>query len=618
MATKLVVGNDGRKYRVNDTGSSVASAVKTVASSAQNAVDAGGKRVVETIRSGGFGGGSNKKTYDANTDYQSIINDAVARGDYVAAAQAEQSRNDKIKGEGLNYETTNLYGSYLNGGGGSSGGSSGGNSQYTTTNKIYNPNTDYQSYINDAVAKGDFATAAMYEQLRNQKIIGEGLGYELTNLYGSYLDGYNQQKNQQDALDMFNQYLQEWEQNNQKPADYESEYDSQMEALLSQILNRDDFSYDAMNDPLYQQYANMYQREGDRAMRNTLAEVATGAGGMNSYAITAAQQANNYYNSQLQDKIPELYQLAYEMYLNDKESKVQDLGILQNMDATQYNRYRDTINDYYNDKNFAYGVYQDAVNQGNWQTNFDYGSTWDKINYNTDNYWKNKEWTATESANEYNKNLYNQESAKEEVWKLIELGVTPSADLIERAGMSQDEVNRAVASVQAQYWAQGIPVGGGINSGIYTGMSGGLNGVISGLPSGEGTMTEFSPVVNPDVMTNMLLDPNGDGVINLFGEGSNYTPITQRDLWMMQQNVNNADDTETKATGSSTKKKNNVVEPEGDDMSDYTPANLHNKDWVAVAGFGRMMLKELESLVDQGLVEEIIDHNTKTVRYRKK
>ena len=101
-----------------------------------------------------------------------------------------------------------------------------------------------------------------------------------------------------------------------------------------------------MNDPLYQQYAKMYQREGDRAMKETLAEAAAGAGGMNTYAITAAQQANNYYNSQLNDKIPELYQLAYDMYINDKESKVQNLGILQNMDATQYNRYRDTINDY--------------------------------------------------------------------------------------------------------------------------------------------------------------------------------------------------------------------------------------------------------------------------------
>ena len=86
----------------------------------------------------------------------------------------------------------------------------------------------------------------------------------------------------------------DWEYEEEKPV-YNSKYDAQTEALLNEILNREDFSYDAMNDPLYQQYAAMYQREGDRAMKETLAEAAAGAGGMNTYAITAAQQANNYY-----------------------------------------------------------------------------------------------------------------------------------------------------------------------------------------------------------------------------------------------------------------------------------------------------------------------------------
>lgn len=56
-------------------------------------------------------------TYDANTNYQQQINDAVARGDYYAAAIAEQQRNAKIYGEGIgDYNQTNLYASYLPGG----------------------------------------------------------------------------------------------------------------------------------------------------------------------------------------------------------------------------------------------------------------------------------------------------------------------------------------------------------------------------------------------------------------------------------------------------------------------------------------------------------------------
>ena len=66
---------------------------------------------------------------------------------------------------------------------------------------------------------------------------------------------------------------------------------------------------------MYQQYSKMYTREGDRAMKETMAEAAAGAGGMNSFAITAAQQAANNYSARLNDTIPQLYQLAYEMYL---------------------------------------------------------------------------------------------------------------------------------------------------------------------------------------------------------------------------------------------------------------------------------------------------------------
>ena len=220
---------------------------------------------------------------------------------------------------------------------------------------------------------------------------------------------------------------------------YNSSYNSQLDEILNQILNRDDFSYNAQNDPLYQQYANMYQREGDRAMRDTLAEAAAGAGGMNSYAITAAQQANNYYASQLGDKIPELYQLAYEMYLNDKESKVQDLGILQSMDATQYNRYRDTMNDWYNDRSFAYGMYRDDVADSQWQKNFDYKSFVDNRDFAYNSDWDNKTWGASE-----------EKTAKEEVWKYINLGITPDAELVKKAGMTDMDVKLAVEAKKAE------------------------------------------------------------------------------------------------------------------------------------------------------------------------
>lgn len=219
---------------------------------------------------------------------------------------------------------------------------------------------------------------------------------------------------------------------------YTSKYDPQIDALLSEILTREDFSYDAESDPLFGQYSKIYNREGERAMRDTLAEAAAGAGGMNTYAIAAANQARNYYASQLNDRIPELYQLAYEMYLQDKESKIQDLGLLSDMDDKQYSRYRDTMNDWRADKDFAYGAFKDAVAQDNWEKTFNYNQSVDNRNFAYQDYWAEKEWSASE-----------QSKAQDEVWKRISLGVTPSPDLVDKAGMDQTEIDLLVAAANA-------------------------------------------------------------------------------------------------------------------------------------------------------------------------
>lgn len=235
-------------------------------------------------------------------------------------------------------------------------------------------------------------------------------------------------------------WVNNYAQNNPQPT-YESKYDPEIDRLLNEILNRDDFSYNAENDPLYQQFSAMYQREGDRAMRETLAEAAAGAGGMNTYAITAAQMAANNYAAQLGDKIPELYQLAYDMYLADKESKVQDLGLLQNADATQYNRYRDTMSDYKNDRNFAYGAYQDDVAQGNWQKTFDFNVMQDERDFGYNSYWDNTKWQANQGQIDLENSRYDQEQANAQIEYLISLGQTPSAELIAKSSWSKEETD---------------------------------------------------------------------------------------------------------------------------------------------------------------------------------
>ena len=269
----------------------------------------------------------------------------------------------------------------------------------------------------------------------------------------------NQEFAQQEIQAWLNDYLQQ----NQQPT--APQKDPRIDALLNEILNREDFSYNALNDPLYQQYKQAYQREGDRAMKETMAEAAAGAGGMNTYAMTAAMQANNYYNSQLNDRIPELYQLAYNMYLNDKESQVQDLGILQNMDNTQYNRYRDTMNDWYKDKDFAYGMYYDALQQGNWQTQQDYNAMWDDKTWAENIADKEYNRGQAEKELEYNRNKEEEAKANSQVDDAIRAGEMPSDELIAQAGRKRADVLQLVNARRRELGL--LPIGSATTGG-YT------------------------------------------------------------------------------------------------------------------------------------------------------
>lgn len=255
-----------------------------------------------------------------------------------------------------------------------------------------------------------------------------------------------------------------------KPDSYSGKYDEDIETLLNQILNREDFSYNAEDDPLYQQYKAQYQREGDRAMRETLAEAASSAGGMNTYAVTAASQANNYYNSQLADKIPELYQLAYEMYLQDKESMVEDLGLLTSMDDTQYSRYRDTMDDYWNDKYYAYNEYQDTLTRND-------DALEDQRDFIYDDYWTNKEYDDTRADTEYERDQNEKTTAYNKVVDLVDRGATSiDANLIAQAGLTQAEVDQMIAEHQQEQAATYSTSSSGGSSGGSK-RSGGSGGV---------------------------------------------------------------------------------------------------------------------------------------------
>ena len=154
---------------------------------------------------------------------------------------------------------------------------------------------------------------------------------------------------------------------------YLSKYQARIDALADAILNRDPFSYDKEKDPLYLQYKDTYTRGGQRGMQDTLAQVSARTGGLaSSYAESAAQQTYNNYMAQLADKVPELYQLAYSMYMDELGQDRNDLSMLMGLDDTAYGRWSD-------DRNFGYNAYRDSVSDSQWQQQFDYQKAQDAL-----------------------------------------------------------------------------------------------------------------------------------------------------------------------------------------------------------------------------------------------
>jgi len=140
---------------------------------------------------------------------------------------------------------------------------------------------------------------------------------------------------------------------------YGSQYTDKIDSLLNDITEPEEFTYDYIDDPAYQSILQTAQREGARSAENTMGNYAGMTGGLpSSAAVAAAQQANNYQLSQVQDAIPTLYNAAYGRYQDQQNNKLNALGAVQSVDNTGYGRYRDTVGDYTTEQ-----ARQDALKQ---------------------------------------------------------------------------------------------------------------------------------------------------------------------------------------------------------------------------------------------------------------
>ena len=142
------------------------------------------------------GGSSGTKTSSGKTieQYQQDWKDANARGDQAgmdaahAGAQALRAQQGYDGGaDGSQHISLGSTGSTGSTTSGRSSGSTGSSSDRKFYSGQYDQSLDYKALADEAAKNGNMAQAAIYEQMRNQKIKDQNLGYALTNQYAQYL-----------------------------------------------------------------------------------------------------------------------------------------------------------------------------------------------------------------------------------------------------------------------------------------------------------------------------------------------------------------------------------------------------------------------------------------------
>lgn len=239
---------------------------------------------------------------------------------------------------------------------------------------------------------------------------------------------------------------------------YESKYADEIDALMRSIQNRDPFSYSPDADVSYQAYAEKYRNAGQKARDDALGTAAAMTGGIpSSYAMTAAQQAQNNYNAALSDVLPQLEQLAYSKYVDEGNQMRDNLSALIQLDNDAYARHMDAYNSALNNWQLGYGVDRDRLSDLRYDDETAYNRQIDERNY---------------QASE-------RELALNQAMAMLEMGVMPSTDLITAAQLNGRDVDAIYQAVREQMAAKNTS--GGSGSSRSSGRSSGGEGDFEGL-----------------------------------------------------------------------------------------------------------------------------------------
>ena len=209
-----------------------------------------------------------------------------------------------------------------------------------------------------------------------------------------------------------------------KPGDYQSKWQAQLDDLMGKIMNREKFSYNFNEDPLYAQYKDNYIRQGKMAMADTMGQAAAMTGGYgSSWAQSVGQQAYQQSLEDLNDVIPELYAMALDRYTREGQDLLTQYGMVADREDLDYSRYRDLVADYLterdylqgrydSEKGFDYGKYVDDRNMDYTLHADGYQKLLDALGIARDDYYSGADMHYTEQANK-NSDAWNHYEADE-------------------------------------------------------------------------------------------------------------------------------------------------------------------------------------------------------------
>ena len=509
--------------------------------------------------------------YDPNADYMALMQDAVKRGDYAAAAQYEKLRNAKIQGEGLNFEQTKQYASYLP------------ESQKSYDGVDYNTAVDYMAKIQDAVKRGDYAAAAQYEKQRNAKIQGEGLqNFETTNLYGKYIPTTPEAAGMSDPATIMSQMtelLNQWKEASAQQQTGQIDYATQQAVTeLERAL--------ADAAPQYQTQRNQIAADERKAMDNAAlyAEARGDRGGIGQ------EQYNLIQSSAAQSRLA--VSQAQTKLSTDTARQIADLrakGEFEKADAlltlTQtYLSQLMSLQQWQANYAMDYAQFQEALRQ--WQVEYEQNMA---------------QLTGTLPGGELTFAAKQQENKQlASIGKaLLSAGVLPNDSQLAAMGMTKAQAQDYL-TVQGLASAASSGTGSGSGSGTKTGSGPGTK-----TGSGPGTKTGSGSGYNNGNQTRATIEALQTALgVTVDGKWGPATQAAAQKKW----GTTSADEAA---------KKLGTPDSDEDDTEETIVTNRHADSWVLVAGYGRLSWQELATKVDKGQIIEI-ENKDGSLSYKKK